>query len=62
MDFIPQLSLSQGYNEIYIYVNRFMKMTHFIATNSNVMAEGTAELYLKDIFKSHRLSEDIILH
>ena len=35
-------------------------MAHFVATNSNVMAEGMADLYLKIIFKSHEQLEYII--
>ena len=37
-----------------------MKMAHFIATNSNITAEGMVGLYLRNIFKSHGLPEDII--
>ena len=35
-------------------------MAHFIAMNSNITAEGMADLYLRNIFKSHGLPEDII--
>jgi len=60
MDFVVQLPPSQGYDAIYVCVDRFTKMAHFVATNSNITAEGTADLYLKNIFTSHGLPEDIV--
>jgi hypothetical protein len=60
MDFITQLPPSQGYDAIYVCVDRFTKMVHFSATNSDITAEGTAELYLKNIFKNHGLPDDIV--
>jgi len=60
MDFVVQLPPSQGYDAIYMYVDRFTKMAHFIATTTGVTAEGTADLYLRHIFKNHGLPEDII--
>jgi len=35
-------------------------MAHFTVTNSNITAEGTADLYLKNIFKGPGLPEDIV--
>ena len=35
-------------------------MAHFIATNSNITVEGTADLYLRNIFKGHGLLEDVV--
>jgi len=60
MDFVIQLPLSQGYDAIYVCVDWFMKMAHFVATNSNITAEGTGDLYLRNIFKGHGLPEDIV--
>ena len=60
MDFIVQLPPSQGYDTLYMCVDRITKMAHFIATNSNITAEETADLYLKHIFKSHGLPADIV--
>lgn len=60
MDFIMELPPSKGYDAIYVCVDRFTKMAHFCPTNSNVTAEGTAELYLKNIFKGHGLPDDIV--
>ena len=35
-------------------------MAHFVPTNSSITVEETSDLYLKNIFKSCRLPEDII--
>ena len=60
MDFIVQLPLSDGYDAIYVCVDRFTKMAHFCPTNSTITAEGTAGLYLKHVFRSHGLPDDIV--
>ena len=60
MDFIVELPPSSGYNAIYVCVDRLTKMAHFCPTNSNITAEGTAELYLKHVFKNHGLPDDVV--
>ena len=35
-------------------------MAHFIATDTNITAEGTADLYLRHVFKHHGLPEDVV--
>ena len=60
MDFIVELPPSQGYDAIYVCVDRFTKMAHFIPTNSNVTAEQTADLYLRNVFKNHGLPNDVV--
>ena len=60
MDFIVQLPLSNGYDAIYVCVDRFTKMAHFCPTNSTITAEGTAALYLEHVFKNHGLPDDIV--
>lgn len=60
MDFVVQLPPSQGYDAIYVCVDRFTKMAHFVPTRSEIAAEGTADLYLRNVFKNHGLPEDIV--
>ena len=60
MNFMVQLQMSQGYDAIYVCVDRFRKMVHFIAKPSNITGEGMAEWHLRNVFKSHGLLEDII--
>jgi hypothetical protein len=35
-------------------------MAHFVPTNSNVTAEDTADLYIRNVFKNHGLPRDIV--
>ena len=60
MDFIVELPPSQGYDTIYVCIDRFTKMAHFIPTNTTITAEGTANLYLRHVFKHHGLPTDIV--
>jgi hypothetical protein len=60
MDYIVQLLPSHGYDMIYVCVDRLTKMAHFSPTNSDVTAEQTAELYLRNVFKNHSLPQDIV--
>ena len=60
MDFIVELPPSEGYDTIYVCVDRFTKMAHFIPMNTTITAEGTADLYLRHIFKHHGLPGNIV--
>lgn len=60
MDFIVELPPSQGYNAVYVCVDRFTKMACFCPTTSDITAEGTARLYLQYVFKNHGLPKDIV--
>ena len=58
MDFIVELPLSNGFDAIYVCVDRFTKMAHFCPTTIQVTAEETARLYLRHVFKHHGLPTD----
>ena len=45
MNFIVELPPSEGHDTIYICVDRFMKMAHFIPMTTTITVEGTAQLY-----------------
>jgi RNase H-like domain found in reverse transcriptase/Reverse transcriptase (RNA-dependent DNA polymerase)/Integrase zinc binding domain/Chromo (CHRromatin Organisation MOdifier) domain/Integrase core domain len=60
MDFIVELPESDGFNAVYVCVDRFTKMAHFIATTTNVSAEEAAKLYLRHVFKHHGLPSDVV--
>ncbi|HXN89892.1 MAG TPA: RNase H-like domain-containing protein, partial [Candidatus Sulfotelmatobacter sp.] len=60
MDFIVELPMSEGHDAIYVCVDRFTKMAHFIPTTVQVTAEETAHLYLRHVFKHHGLPLDIV--
>ena len=60
MDFIVELPKSEGYDAIYVCVDRLTKMAHFIPTNTTVTAEQTAQLFYRHIWKHHGLPADIV--
>ena len=60
MDYIIELPSSNGYNAIYVCVDRLMKMTHFCPTTTEITSEETTNLYLQHIFKHHDFPIDII--
>jgi hypothetical protein len=60
MDFIVELPPSNGFNAIYVCVDRFTKMAHFTATTTEITAEGTASLYIRNVLRLHGLPNDII--
>jgi transposase InsO family protein len=60
MDYIVELPKSEGYNAIYVCVDRLTKMAHFIPTTTTVTAEQTAQLFYRYVFKDHGLPRDIV--
>jgi len=51
MDFIVELSLSEGCDAIYICVDWLTKIAHFIPTKTTITAEGTARLFYQHVWK-----------
>jgi hypothetical protein len=60
MDLIVELPPSSGHDAIFVCVDRFTKMAHFIPTTSNVTAEQAAHLYLRNVFRLHGLPANIV--
>ena len=60
MDFIIGLPESVGYVKIWVIVDRFSKMAHFIPLATEVPIEQLALMFLKDIWRFHGLPESII--
>ena len=60
MDFIVQLLRSDGYDAVYVCVDRLTKMTHFIPMNTTVMVKETTQLFYQYIWKHHGLPTDIV--
>ena len=60
MDYIVELPQSNGFDAIYVCVDRFTKMAHFSPTTVQVSAEETAKLYLRHVFKQHGLRDNIV--
>src|SRR5882672_7704919 len=60
MDFIVSLPNSNNFTAIFVVVDRFTKMAHFIPTTNEVNATTTAELFFNHIYKYHGLPLDIV--
>jgi hypothetical protein len=55
VDFIVELPESHGYNAIMNIVDSVTKHAHFIPTHTTITAEGTARLYLREVWKHHAM-------
>ena len=53
LDHITGLPMSQGYDTIYVIMDRLTKMTHFIPTTTRATAEDLVQLHLKHIWRLH---------
>jgi len=45
VDFITKLLMSKGHDSILVVYDRFLKMSHFVATTEKMMVEGLARLF-----------------
>jgi hypothetical protein len=55
IDFVVELPNTHSYNAIMNVVDSIGKRVHFMPTHTMVNGEGTARLYLKEVWKLHRL-------
>jgi hypothetical protein len=53
IDFIVKLPESHGYDAIMCVIDSLIKRAHFILTHTTINAEGTALLFLKEVWKHH---------
>ena len=60
MDFIVKLPKSQGFDSIFVVVDRLSKMAHFIPCNESISAKELAILFINNIFRLHGLPSSII--
>ena len=60
VDFIMKLPMSKGHDLILVVCDRFLKMSHFVATTEKTMAEGLVRLFRDNIWKLHGLPESVI--
>ena len=61
VDFITKLPVSKSHDSILIVCDRFLKMSHFVATTEKTTAEGLARLFRDNVWKLHGLLESMIL-
>ena len=61
MDFITGLpSTANGNNAILTFVDRLTKYAHFVPTSTAITAAGTADLYIRNVYRLHGLSQTIV--
>jgi len=60
MDFITDLPISNGYTCIFVVIDRFTKMGHFIPFPKVPSATDTASAFMNNIFRIHGLPDEII--
>jgi len=61
MDFITDLPVSEGCDQLWIVIDRFTKMAHFIPLLQNgKTASDLARIFAKEIWRLHGLPSDIV--
>ena len=60
MDFVVGLPESDGFDAIWVVVDRLSKQRHFVPCTSTITAEGLAQLFLDHVFKLHGLPDTVI--
>jgi len=59
MDFITKLPLSEGYNQLWVIIDPFTKMGHFIPLQEKTAAD-LAVTFAREVWKHHGLPTDIV--
>ena len=54
------MPLSNNFDSIFVVVDRFSKMTHFVPCNETVNAENLARLFIDNIVRYHGLPDNIV--
>ena len=60
MDFIEALPRSDGYDTIWVIVDRLSKYSHFVPLKHPFNAQGLARLFIKEIVRLHGIPKSII--
>ena len=60
MDFVTAFPDDNGFNSVFVVVDKLSKMAHFIPTSKDVTAVGTAWLFFNNVFRYHGLPTKII--
>jgi hypothetical protein len=60
MDFVTGLQEYEGYDAIWVVVDRLSKMRHFIPCRTTVDARGLVEMFLREVVRLPGLPKTII--
>jgi transposase InsO family protein len=60
MDFITDLPTSKGYDSLFVVVDRLSKAVIVTPCNKTITAEGTAQLYLDNVWRRTGLPQQVI--
>ena len=60
MDFIEALPRSEGYDTIWVIVDRLSKYSHFIPLKHPFNAQGLARLFVKEVIRLHGIPKSIV--
>ena len=60
VDFIPELPVANGFDNIMVVVCRLCKRGHFIPCHTSINAVGAARLFYTHIWKLHGLPDDLL--
>jgi len=60
VNFITKLLIVAGKDAILVVCDWLSKMTHFVATTEETLAEGLARLFQDNVWKLHRLLESVV--
>ena len=60
VDLITELLISKGHDLILVVCNRFLKISHFVATIEKTMAEGLVKLFRDNVWKLYGFLESVI--
>ena len=61
MDFITELPLSEGCDQLWVVIDRFTKMAHFLALKKEKKtAADLVVTFAREVWKHHRLPSDIV--
>jgi len=61
MDFITELPLSEGCDQLWVVIDRFTKMAHFLPLGKEKkMVADLAVIFAREVWKHHGLPIDIV--
>ena len=60
LDFVTVLPPSQGFDTIFVVVDRFTKMAHFLPCIKTINSEQTTDLVMREVFQHYGFLDNIV--